>query len=131
MHNGNRNDLVFPRATELIADATAATDHKSSGWFKRVVRRRDKDGTVVWSDDDDDDEDVEESMQGLHYDPLAPPGQYYVLPMMYVPSQREINQAYNIEQPTMFATDLYRDEFYTDIRSLKATKAEGISSFSK
>lgn len=117
--------MGFPRTRQLTAGATIVPEPTASGWHGRMIRQRDKDGTVGWEDDDEEEEDEEETDNGLHYDPSAPPGHYYVLPSIYTPSQAEVQETYAVHHPVTYGSELYHNQFYTDVRNLNASEADG------
>lgn len=129
MHSDSRYDLGNPRARELTTGATIVPDPKPSGYYRRVVRERDRNGGTVWNDTDYEEED--RTPQGLQYDPTAPPAQYYVLPIMYVPSEGEVQQTYVIEPHSSYATEQYHNQFFTDTRTLKTSQGDGIAQRNK
>lgn len=122
MYNGNGYDPGYPRAAELTTDATIVPGPRTTGWEKRVVRERDKHGGLVWNDDDEEEEEVH---GGLYYDPAAPPSQYYVLPVMYVPSEGEVQEVYTLERPVAYGTEHYQNQFFTDTRTLNTKGTDG------
>lgn len=126
MHSDSRYDLGYqPRAAQLTADATIIPEPKTTGYYRKVVRQNDEDGVTVWNDADDEEE--VETQHGLHYDPTAPPSQYYVLPIMYVPSEGEVQETYVLEPHSSYDAEQYRNQFFTDTRTLNSSQADGIA----
>lgn len=128
MCNDNRRNPKFCRMKALTAEATIVPEPRTRGWFGRLIRQRDTDGTVLWNKDDDEEEE-EVTTDGLHYDPRAPPSAYYVMPVMYSPSQPEEEQMYGMGEIAVYGTEQYRDQFYTDIRTCVVEPAAGIIQF--
>lgn len=125
MYNESQQDTSFPRTTELTADLTIVPEPRTLGWFGRLIRQRDKGGTVFWTKEDEEEEEEAVTINGLQYDPNAPHGGYYVMPVMYAPSQEEEEQIYGMGEVAVYETEQYRDQFYTDIRTCDVEPAEG------
>lgn len=123
MQNGSWQDYGFPRTSQLTAEATIVPQPRTASWFNKFVRHRERDGTVVWDSEENRREDLVFD-DGLHYDPNAP-GCYYVMPEMYVPTEREEQQVYNVGKNAVYETEQYHDQFYTDVRIVNTTSGEG------
>lgn len=121
MYSGGWYDHQFPRIRELIADTTVVPQPTTLGSSRKYIRQRESDGAVVWSDGG-----VYEDVRitnGLQYDPNAPPGAYFVMPVMYAPSVSEEQQMYHMGQNAFYEAQPFQEPMYTDVKTLPVEEA--------